>query len=478
LVLAGVSAAQARRAAYPYTLIDPGTFGGPQSFPQLPGFPLTANGAVLGIADTSTPDTDFPNFNPFMISPPGDPFVAHAFVWRDGHLRDLGALPGNNSSSVFEVNGAGVGVGASETATYDPNTGWPADHAVMYENGQVKDLGTLPGGFESQANNVNDRGQVSGFASNGIPDPFNFFAVFGGSQFSWVTQARSFIWQNGVMTDIGTLGGPDAVSTTLNARGQITGQSWSSATANPATGIPTLDPFLWQNGHMRDLGTLGGTIGMANWLNNAGDVVGASDLTGDQTVHPFLWKGKRMRDLGTLGGTFGQANYINDAGVVVGYAGPPGDTTAHAFLWEQGAMTDLTGGDSSQCTFAVAINNRGQVVGARCDEPDALLWSDGKQYDLNTLIAPSDVQLTEAQYISDRGQIFAEGVLPDGSQRVFLLVRTPSAPLPASSTQTHPLTTTSLRNVGPIALTLAPHATHQSGVVAPVLRQLLLRNIR
>gem|GEM_PF-6018700 len=48
------------------------------------------------------------------------------------------------------------------------------------------------------------------------------------------------------MRDIGSLGGPDAVSTTLNAAGQITGQSYTSTAANPATGIPTLDPFLWQ----------------------------------------------------------------------------------------------------------------------------------------------------------------------------------------------------------------------------------------
>src|SRR5262249_1593112 len=146
------------------------------------------------------------------------------FEWRNGQLTNLGALPGNNSSAVFEVNGSGVGVGMSETATIDPNTGWPADNAVMFKDGQVINLGTLPGGFESQATAINDRGQVSGFASNGIADPF--------SMFGWGTQARSFIWQNGVMKDIGTLGGPDAVSATLNQRGQIAGDSYTSDTPN------------------------------------------------------------------------------------------------------------------------------------------------------------------------------------------------------------------------------------------------------
>jgi len=230
--------AQARAAtSYPYRLVDPGTFGGPQSFRNLPAVPLTRQGGLLGTADTAIPDADYPNFNPFILGFP-DPYLVHAFEWRAGRLTDLGALPGNNSSAVFEVNGNGIGVGMSETATTDPYTGWPADNAVMFKNGQVLNLGTLPGGYESQANDINDRGQVSGFASNGISDPYSLFG--------WGTQARSFIWHNGVMRDIGSLGGPDAVSTTLNAAGQITGQSYTSTAVNPATGIPTLDPFLWQ----------------------------------------------------------------------------------------------------------------------------------------------------------------------------------------------------------------------------------------
>jgi hypothetical protein len=77
----------------------------------------------------------------------------------------------------------------SETAATDPYTGWPSDHAVMFKNGQVLNLGTLPGGYQSQANDINDFGQVSGFASNGTPDPYSFFG--------WGTQARSFISHEG-----------------------------------------------------------------------------------------------------------------------------------------------------------------------------------------------------------------------------------------------------------------------------------------
>jgi probable HAF family extracellular repeat protein len=467
-VLLVAASAPAQGQGYAYTLVDPGTFGGPQSFLNLPAVPLTPQGALLGTADTATADEDYPNFNPFMVGF-ADPYIVHAFAWRDDRLTDLGALPGNNSSAVFEINGTRIGVGMSETSITDPYTGWPSAHAVMYVRGKVKDLGTLPGGFESQANDINNRGLVSGFASNGIQDPY--------SMLGWGTQARSFVWRNGVMTDIGTLGGPDAVSTTLNARGEITGQSYTDSTANPATGVPTTDPFLWHNGRMRDLGTLGGAFGLANWLNDRGEVVGQSDLAGDQASHPFLWDGKRMLDLGTLGGDFGAANDVNDAGAVVGWATTPGDSTAHAFLWDHGVMTDLTGANSTKCTIAGSINQQDDAVGITCDEQDALLWANGKQYDLNTLIAPSQLRLTVANYIDNRGDIVGHGVLPDGSQRVFLLIRNPSMPLPQSSTPAQPAPSTDPGDARATMRLLATLATHQGGVAAIVERRLLLHRM-
>ena len=417
---AGAGGPAQAASRYPYTLVDPGTFGGPQNYLNLPAVPLTPNGMLLGSADTTTPDASYPNVNPFTIEFP-DGNLAHAFEWQNGHLGDLGALPGNNSSAVFEVNGSGVGVGASETTVTDPYTGWPAEHATMFTGGKVTDLGTLPAGYESQANDINDRGQVSGFASNGTPDPYSFF--------SWGTQARSFIWHNGVMRDIGTLGGPDAVSTTLNARGQITGQSYTNATANPATGVPTLDPFLWQNGHMRDLGTLGGTFAMANWINSPGDVVGFS-LTADQAFRGFLWR--------------------------------------------HGTMTDLPPVGGAPWAFANALNDRGQVVGNARDtqfnELIAVLWAGGRGYDLNTLVAPNPLQMVTAEYINNQGDIVGGGVLPNGDRRIFLLIRNPSVPLPQTRAPLRPLPATGLPDRS-ASVILAIHATRHGGIAAGI-RQL------
>jgi probable HAF family extracellular repeat protein len=416
LLLPAAGTAQAdKAAANAFAIVDPGTFGGPQSFLDLPAVPLTKEGALLGQAETTIADADYPNFNPFMVGFP-DPVLLHAFEWQKGQLTDLGALPGNNSSAVFEVNGNGVGVGMSETGTIDPYTGWPADNAVMFKDGRVIDLGTVPGGYESQAVAINDQGQVAGFAFNGIPDAYSGVG----------TEGRAFIWQNGVMQDIGTLGGPDTGMDAFNARGQIAGHSFTSSTPNAATGMPTQDAYVWTRGLMRDLGTLGGTIAFASWLNDAGDVSGTSSLAGDQTVHPFLWDGKRMIDLGTLGGPGGNANFLNAAGRVTGSADLP-DGTHDAFLWANGQMHDLPLPPihGALCSNGFGINNRDEVVGnatdCRGNALAAVLWRHGVAYDLNALVAPSPLHLVEAEYISDRGEIVGVGVLPNGDQHVFLL---------------------------------------------------------
>lgn len=407
--LASVKATHTRSVAPHYALIDVGTLGGPHAELDGPAVQITRQGAVLGLADTTTRDTDSQSG--------GDPFIEHAFSWQDGHMTDLGALPGNNSSAVFEVNGNGIGVGSSETGALDPLTHNPAQHPVLFEHGTVTDLGALPGGTEGFAFSINEAGQVAGFGNNGVPDQFgvpNFD--------NWVTEYRTFVWQTGVMTDIGTLGGPDAVTAGINEHGQIAGDSYVNDTANPTTHLPTMHPYLWQNGQMRDLGSLGGTMSGTTSLNNAGEVVGGSNVAGDQHQHPFLWDGTHLSDLGTLGGADGAATHVNDTGDVTGWATTSG-AAKHTFLWKNGTMADLTGANSN-CTSPEWLNDHDQAVGYGCDdqEGDALLWTGGHQYELDKLVGSTAVSLTEAGYINDSGEITANGISPkSGQEHVYLL---------------------------------------------------------
>src|SRR2546430_43611 len=61
-----------------------------------------------------------------------------------------------------------------------------------------------------------------------------------------------------------------------------------------------------------DLGTLGGTTINAAAINASGQVVGAASLSGDCCLfHAFLYSNGRMNDMGTLGGDDSIAHDIN-----------------------------------------------------------------------------------------------------------------------------------------------------------------------
>src|ERR1700716_4316233 len=72
---------------------------------------------------------------------------------------------------------------------------------------------------------------------------------------------------------------------------------------------------------VKDLGTLGGTFSMANSVNNTGWVDGFSTLEGDLNGHAFLWRNGVMTDLKTLGGPNSTPVYpLNERGQVTGYS--------------------------------------------------------------------------------------------------------------------------------------------------------------
>jgi probable HAF family extracellular repeat protein len=439
-----------------YKLIDIGTFGGPQSYfddlnltdellfnTVFYNFSLVLNsrGILVGFADTLTPDPSSDNSNFCYVL---DCFVTHAYAWQNGHKTDLGALPGGASSAAFWINSNGLIAGNSQIGETDPLIpGLPELRAVIWKDGRIKDLGTL-GGSSSFSQAVNNRGQVTGLALNGIPDPFSFYYQFLYClPFSIcppnATQTRGFVWDDeGGMQDIGTLGGPDAFPSVINNHGQIAGFSYTDSTPHASNGgFPTLHPFLWEKGKgMKDLGSLGGTsTASVNGLNERGEVVGGSFLPGDQVIQPFLWDGEELINLAArpfVNTLNGEASWINEAGQVVGDAGVPGvpgrcTPVHHAFLWKKGVITDLgtlAGHDHSGATF---INSRSQIVGkaAPCDfsVETAFLWEDGSMVDLNSLVpANTDLYLFTASFIDDEGRIAAFGALANGDTHAVLLI--------------------------------------------------------
>jgi probable HAF family extracellular repeat protein len=418
-----------------YKLIDLRTFGGPQSW-VMGGFEgsaatLSNAGTVAGTANTPDsnpnynygcqPANTFASFTCNVFGTP-DPFVEHAFQFKNGVLVDLGVLPGGYNSYVQWVSTNGLIAGDSENGLIDPLAGVPEARGALWQNGEPPiDLGTFGGG-QSAAFAVNGRGQVVGFASNTIADPFDGFG----------TQIRAYLWQNGVKQDLGTLGtGTDAMATLVNEHGQVAGVSFTSTDINPRTGSPNIDPFFWENGKIQDIGTFGGGIGAPLQINNRGQVVGQEDLPpgGTGKAQAFLWRNGVLTHLGTLpGGISSRAHWINDAGEIVGFSGIQNDQFLHAVLWNP-EIVDLGTVDGDPCSLALSINSSGQIVGGTLDcstgvSLHAFLWENGgPMVDLNTLIPPgSNLQLNQAVSINDRGEITGEAITSNGDNHGFLLI--------------------------------------------------------
>ena len=392
-----------------YRLIDLGTLSGPHTYGSAngDGFQLLNNsGVVASYADLAAPDPNAPN----CYVP--DCSQAHAFRWKNGVMTDIGALPGITSSAGGSINSRGWVTGQSQNTFADPdfNCGGVQCRAVLWKHDQIQDLGTL-GGDLSLGVYVNDSGQVIGISNNGVPDPF--------SPFGLGDQVRTFLWEEGVMRDIGTLGGPDAIpgaSCSGQPHNVIVGSSFIDSKPNTSTGIPTIDPFVWKNGVMTDLGNLGGTLNFGQCGNHRGQIIGVSTLAGDVQNHAFFWEDGVMTDLGTLGGDNSEAIWLNEAGEIVGsadLAGPSGNQVHDAVIWKNGRVHDLGTVSGDPCSRGRGLNSRGQVVGGSSDCHNflhAFVWEEGgPMQDLNTLIqSGTGYQLTNAFNINDRGEILAK----------------------------------------------------------------------
>ena len=296
--------------------------GGPNSA----AFSVNERGFAVGQAETSDAnEEDFCGFNFF-----GFPSLTACvpFLWEGGAMTRLPTLGGVNGFA-NSINSRAEVAGLAENTMTDPTPGCPVNQfkPVIWTNGVIKELPTYPGDPDGVAAFINDKGQVVG--ASGTCTTFNPNSGL------YLVEDHALLWENGSVKDLGNLGGAGGIAgnhaCAINNRGQIVGHSELADDTTFHAFLWTRET------KMQDLGTLPGDYAsLAIGINDEGAVVGAS-LDANFDLRAIVWKNGVMTDLNTLIPPDAplqlQAGYsINGAGEIVGLALEKSTGDVHAFL--------------------------------------------------------------------------------------------------------------------------------------------------
>jgi len=311
-------------------------------------------------------------------------------------ITDLGSL-GYPTARAVGINEGGQVAGTSYLAErVEYNVGCSPKHRpcfvhperpFLWSTGTITNLGSL-GGLFAEANGINNLGDVVGNSS----------LAKGGSE--------AFLDRVGHMTALGAF-----KATAVNDSDVVAG-------SESIPGEGHTDAILYSNGKITDLGLLpgeGGIFADPTGINNSGEVVGSGDNR-ESMERAWVYRNGHMTDLGTLGGPQAAASAINNSGEIVGFAQTSTDAD-HGFLDRGGKMTDL-----GNNVFPNAISKNGVIVG-QGDCGNAFILSGGTCRNLQTLIpAGSGYELQTALGINNKGQIVVEAHTTSTFQNHALLL--------------------------------------------------------
>ncbi|MBU0753981.1 MAG: hypothetical protein KJ645_02505 [Planctomycetes bacterium] len=275
--------------------------------------------------------------------------------WSRTGLVFLHRLETDQAGIALDVSEQGIIVG--QTDHLEDMGSWIKDypHAVFWTaEGVVVDLDTMvtsaPEGLELRsAIRINEQGRILGMGRYYNP-----------------MLLRAFVFDNGVVTDLGALDGMGGTEPyDMNEQGQVVGNSVSYANGFSHA-------FLWKDGIMSDLhdpSVIKGYVSTAWAVNDFGAAVGtaAFDAADPHGETAALWDQGEVFNLGTLGGGYSMARDINDHGTVVGDSFTAAFEQRAFILYKGGEMIDLNQmidpATGWVITSAYSINNSGIIVG-------------------------------------------------------------------------------------------------------------------
>lgn len=192
------------------------------------------------------------------------------------------------------------------------------------------------------------------------------------------------LWKSDKARDLATIDSMSGIAEDINDAGQMIG----TISIRDVPG--GYRPVFWETaiGEPIALPTLGGMSAFVNsGLAENGDCVGSSQIEGDAGYHATWWHAGQPVDLGTLGGTTSYGYEINRRGHIVGYSQTEGNWTVAPFLWKGGVMHKLKslGGLNAH---AYSVNDHDQIVGDSDTKRSlwfATLWEGGKPIALGNL---------------------------------------------------------------------------------------------
>jgi probable HAF family extracellular repeat protein len=283
------------------------------------------------------------------------------------------------------------------------NSGDTQYYGFSYKNGTFQSLG-FPENGGSLGRSINSSGQIVG-------DLFTHSDRYAAK------------YNNGTITPIPGLGENGGMSLDINNAGTIVGVSYS-------LNSHYLYGFIYQDGVIENIGNY--LWPMA--INNSGEISGFSNeftSFGNRQDSAFVYQNGQIDYLGTLGGRESFAFDINDSGQIIGWA-TNAEEMRRPFIYQDEKMIEI--GNLSSNGEAVSINNLGDIVGifyqANGSDRRAFVFHEGVFSDLNDLVTlPDGWVLHHANGINDSGQIIATGINGDGAQHAFLLTPT-AVPLP------------------------------------------------